>query len=642
MTSTPTGPTHENERYAAFEGLPCGVVVTDPDHRIEFLNQPLRQLLGYDGAAQPDPRYFLDLLSLGGKLFFETHHQVTMKLEGNVNELTYEMVCTNGDRRPVLINGRTDPAGYVYVVFPSTNRSQYEHDMNVARIKAEEASQAKASFLSSMSHEIRTPLHAILEAGNFLLKDNPREDQLQFIRMLRGAGINLLAVVNDILDISKLESGVATLDPRPTSLLQVARQVEMIYQPQCNRKGIELRTRLSAPKIPLLLIDGGKLTQVLSNLVSNAVKFTDRGHITIGIDFAGGQDRHRVNFTVRDTGMGIPADKLSTIFDPFVQANRTIHAEYGGTGLGLAICQRILNAQGSELRVDSTPGEGTVFSFDLELAEAKNSTAPSDGSRRGTDGELPPLNHLRVLNVDDNRANLLVNARYFSEWNLNFDQFTSGEEVLEALEENTYNVMLVDLRMPDMNGYELARRIRTHTNPAVRDVPLIALSASASREVSAKMLDAGINGLVVKPFEPAYLHHLIQRYGEQSIEQLAPGYTRVATPDHHYDFSEVRKIFAGDQADYRNFLDVVRLDVIEAGETIRVISRNFSAKEFGELRHKMLSTLRVFLLAEMTEQFDQAVTALKAEDRVRFLVIAETLARQLTTFELALEAEIAH
>lgn len=629
----------ERSNYAL---LPCGVVCTDLHHRIRYVNPYLLDLLDQEEQQLVGQRSFVDLLSIGGKLYFETYFVPALDLDGQVKETNFEVVAKSGHRYSVLVNVKrqdTPWEGFVYVVFPCADRREYENELKRARTEAEQIAKARTTFVSSMSHEIRTPLHALLEAGNFLLKDDPRPDQLEFIQVLRQAGNSLLGIVNDILDISKMESGMMTLDAHPFHAEQLIGQVIQTYRPQCRERNVDLRAQLPLHNIPLLVVDTGKLLQVLNNLVSNAAKFTREGEIVVQLVHKEFQGRHELNFTVRDTGVGIPADRLEAVFDPFVQARNSTEANFGGTGLGLAICQRILAAYGSELEVTSKEGQGTEFSFSLHLQVATEEQRRADQRTIRTKEDLAPLNHLRVLNVDDNRANLLINARYFKEWKLDFDQVSSGKQALEAIAAERYDLVLLDLRMPDMDGYELARRIRQSTNPEVRMLPLIALSASASKEVSAQMLDAGINGLVVKPFEPDYLHYMIRVNGERGIEQRKSGVLQVPAADLPVNYDQVRAIFAGDVEDYRNFLAIVHTDMVEAAKVLRNCCQSFSRKDFGELKHSLISTLRVFELDHVTEAFERAATALVEEDRLRFLVETNQLIDNVEAFDRALVLE---
>ena len=621
---------------AHYDRLPCGVVRTNARREIVYVNGKLTEWIGQPIENLIGKRRFIDLLSMGGRILFDTHHRTRLELEGEINEIQYELNTAAGGRRPVTVsaNKLPDDEGYLYILIPYDDRKKHEQELREAKEAAEAADLAKFTFLSTMSHEIRTPLHAIIEGGNFLLKENPREDQAELIVALRAAGRNLLSVVNDILDVSKLQSGNLELSPRPFHLRDVIQHIRETYEHLCRQKGVDLRVEYQDKDVPMLMGDAQKISQVLNNLVSNAAKFTASGEIVISVDHQQDADLHQFFFNVQDTGPGIATDRLTAIFKPFTQASARVNGEFGGTGLGLAISQRIVQAHQAELLVVSEEGKGATFSFSLELPAASEEDIRSVAPAFRQPEELAPLNHLRVLNVDDNQSNLMINARYFSEWRLDFEQYSSSLDALQALEERHFDLVLLDLQMPDIDGYELARRIRSNPNPEIATLPLIALSASASRDVNARMLAEGINGLVLKPFEPTYLHHLIQRYGEnrKGSFNLTEMTVSNAGKMSAVDFSEVEDIFAGDVVDYRNFLQQIITDMDEAETVLNHCTHHFDEKKFRELHHNMLSTMRVFRLTDMQADFKTVKSYLKRKDKIRFFAGAESLSRDVQRF----------
>ena len=600
--------------------LPCGVITTGPGGKITHANRPLLDWLGYTAEEIVGKRRFTDLLSIGGKLFYETNHAPRLDLRHEVRELSYEMVDRHGERYPAMVNsrplGEAPDGGHIFAVYRFEERRMYEEQLRDAREKAEAADRAKATFLSTMSHEIRTPLHAILEAGNFLSREPLNANQLELVTILQTAGGNLLTIVNDILDISKFESGKMTLDVapfRPTDLLE---QVEMTYRRLCEQKGVELRIHYSGREAPLLLGDATKITQVLTNLVSNAVKFTAGGTIDVRLDLRPDGDHHFADFSVQDSGIGIPADRLEQIFEPFTQAEDDTFINYGGTGLGLAICRRILSACGSRMQVTSQEGRGTTFSFRLRLPLASARDAAQHVSSTYQPEWMPSLSHLRVLNVDDNKANLFINARYFREWDLNFEQVTTGREALELLGKEAYDLVILDLKMPDMNGYELAGHIRNHPAPSVRQLPLIALSASASRMVSERMREAGIDKLVVKPFRPTHLHRAIEELGKKRLRL------------HSDPLREVDLLFQ-DPTEKAQFLDIVRADLVTFIQQLEPLAQRGAAEEFEDAIHRMVTTLGMLDGKHILVDLEHAHRLLVREDRHRALELVRESAEAL-------------
>jgi len=478
-------------------------------------------------------------------------HFTRLELEHEVLELQYDMVAKDGRKVSVTMSAKKllEPVeSYNYIFLPFDDRKKLEQDLRAAKEAAEAADRAKSIFLSTMSHEIRTPLHAIIEG-------------------------NLLAIVNDILDISKLQSGQLTLNAQPFYMQDLLRTIKNTYQPLCEKRKVSFKVTYKNGLPPLLLGDAVKIKQVLDNLVSNAAKFTTEGEVEVIVSHQPAGEDLELTLSVQDTGPGIAPNRLKAIFEPFTQASSKIYNRYGGTGLGLAISQRVVAAHESELEVRSKEGEGTSFTFTLQLPLAGEEQTPENyNSPFRLAEELNPLCNLRVLNVDDNRSNLMINARYFREWQLNYEQFTSPREALTALDTEDFDLALLDLRMPDIDGYEMARRIRANPRPEIANMPLIALTASASSNITPEMMEAGFSSLVPKPFDPSHLHHLIEQYCEAPLTKSRIKSTKEqtvsATPDTTFDFSEVLSIFEGDPEEYRSFLRQIVADMQEAKQEV--------------------------------------------------------------------------
>jgi signal transduction histidine kinase len=249
-------------------------------------------------------------------------------------------------------------------------RKEYEDALSEAKEKAEQTSKYKSEFLSSMSHEIRTPLNAIIGLADILLKRNPREEQIKIFRMLKNSGDNLLTIVNDILDFSKVEAGKMELEETVFNLIETGKEVVQLFHEKAENKKIKLLFEANSDLPAMIMGDQGKIRQVLTNLVSNSIKFTSTGHVDMSIQLVNKEDkRYTILFSVSDTGIGIEADKLSLIFESFAQAGQDTARKYGGTGLGLAIVKRLINLMGSEIYVESEPGNGSRFFFTLLVEE---------------------------------------------------------------------------------------------------------------------------------------------------------------------------------------------------------------------------------------------------------------------------------
>ncbi|WP_457446218.1 response regulator [Roseateles sp. P5_E4] len=413
------------------------------------------------------------------------------------------------DRRGRLVN-------VVQMLVDVTERHRAEVDLVRARVAAEAASQAKSDFLANMSHEIRTPMSGALGMLNLLLRTELSPRQLDYAAKARTAAQALLAVINDVLDFSKVEAGKMELDPHRFELSDFMRELAVILSANVGAKDIEVLFRLD-PRLPSALVgDATRLRQVLLNLAGNALKFTERGEVVLGLSLlgeTGGQARLR--FEVRDTGIGIAADKLDHIFAGFSQAEQSTSRRYGGTGLGLAISRRLVALMGGELRVDSRVGEGSRFHFDLLMATAPAERGEPDTAQRG----------LKVLIVDDNPMAREVLQGIGASLGWDCDLAASGEQALDVVHEAAergephYELILMDWRMPGLDGWETSRRIRASHES---DAPVIIMVTAHGRELLAERSEQDIQGLggyLVKPVTASMLHDAV---AEATRGQPAP------------------------------------------------------------------------------------------------------------------------
>lgn len=373
---------------------------------------------------------------------------------------------------------------------------------------AEAANRAKSVFLANMSHEIRTPLNGVLGMAELLLLARKLDaEQESHALTLRKSALSLMGLLNDLLDIAKIEAGKFELDRSPFPLADCLRDIASLMGGLARERGLEIKTAIDTGGL-VVLGDQARLRQVIINLTSNAIKFTSRGVVTIRASAKPtGRDSARIAIAVEDQGIGISPEERTRIFDAFEQASKTTHLEYGGTGLGLSIARELVQKMGGALQVDSEVGRGSIFHFEIELPLA--ATAPSDPSSHPATAVPPLPQNLRILLCEDNLINQKVAARMLEMLGHSVTLARDGKESVALFSQSPFDVVLMDLMMPEMDGTEAARSIREFE--LGRRTPIIALTASAFREDVERCLAAGMDGYVSKPFVQAALINEIHR-----------------------------------------------------------------------------------------------------------------------------------
>jgi signal transduction histidine kinase/ActR/RegA family two-component response regulator len=378
-------------------------------------------------------------------------------------------------------------------------------DYSEAKEKAEESTKLKEAFLANMSHEIRTPMNAIIGFSDILSKGNLAEKEMEYVRTIKTAGENLLTIINDILDISKIEAGMMTFEEHTFSVKDIFKSLSVMLMGKAREKDLELVFSCHKAVPNSLLGDPTRLTQIIINLAGNAIKFTQKGKIEVGVEvLLAEQDVIWLEFTVKDTGIGISQDKLVHIFERFRQAESHITRKYGGTGLGLSIAKQLVELLGGKLSVESVFKEGSVFRFSIPYkrsVEVVETTAES-----GSKYNMEALTKLNILLVEDNQLNVKLINSLFSEYNLNLEVAENGSVGIEKLKEGQFDIILMDMEMPVMNGYEAATVIR---NDLKNRIPIIAMTAHAMAGERERCLSLGMNDYISKPINANLLFEKI-------------------------------------------------------------------------------------------------------------------------------------
>lgn len=501
-----------------------------------------------------------------------------------------------------------------------THKKKVDNEIREAKVFAEKSAKAKTIFLSNMSHEIRTPLNVILGLTSILQKSefsNPEVDQKN-LDGIQFSAENLLVLVNDILDFSKIEAGKLTWQKTDFNIIELITNISRGFRIKANEKGLIYKTSID-PSIPKFIIgDQFRLNQILTNLLGNAIKFTKKGEISIDIKVEKKEsDTITLHFSVKDSGIGIPQDKLDNIFSSFYQVHEPGKNKNEGTGLGLSISKQLIELQGGSLQAESTPNVGSNFAFSIaykisKLKSLKQATGPTTKTNISQD-----VSGMRVLIVEDNKMNQFFIKQVFSNWNIKADIAENGKIALEKLDGNAYDLILMDMHMPVMDGPETTTQIRNSSDPNVKNIPIVACSADVFPESKKMAIESGMNFYLTKPISENALEELL--FSLKSIIKRPPPLSKESismesehtssTAGNLCDLSSLYETFSGDKETVLTVLaifleetpiDYAKLQLAVKEENLQVIS---------EIAHKLKSSFKTLGISDkalILEQMEQS------------------------------------
>jgi PAS domain S-box-containing protein len=497
------------------------VIIANERARIDWVNEAFCRLFGHS-ADEVRGRRPNEML-LGPESNAETVAAVSSSVQRGEG-WKGELVVYHRSGRPAwvelevqpLLDARGRTTRFMAILTDISERKKSEQELVRAREAALEASRVKSQFLANMSHEIRTPMNGMIGSAHLLLQTPLSAEQREYTDAISTAGRVLLDLINDVLDISKIEAGRLELEHAPFSLRQLIEETQTSFRPLVQRKGLSLVATF-APDLPARHIgDPVRVRQIMTNLLGNAIKFTASGGITIGLQRnADGT----VYGTVRDTGIGIPPDRHAALFEPFVQADGSTTRRFGGTGLGLAITRQLVRKMGGSIWFDSDIGEGTTFHFTLALTEAPGLLEEPPSPAPAPAGPLPAV-RLDILLAEDNPVNAMVARRMLEKEGHKVTLAVNGREAVVAATAHEFDVVLMDVQMPLLDGLEATRQLRRAARPEQRRLPIIALTANAMKGDRDLCFAAGMDAYLSKPLDPVALRRTVLELGRRSNDHF--------------------------------------------------------------------------------------------------------------------------
>lgn len=459
--------------------------------------------------------------------------------------------------------------------------------------KAESADKMKSAFLATMSHEIRTPMNAIIGLTNLLLQDEPRADQQEGLHLLKFSGQHLLAIIDDILDISKIEAGKLTLEIIDFNLKDLIDKIIKMLKAKADAKSIGLRYYFADHLSAVVKGDPVRIGQIINNLVGNAIKFTEKGSVDVTVSCDPASDALGYLFSIKDTGIGIEPGVINKVFESFSQASNETTRKFGGTGLGLTITKNLLLLMGSEIEVESKPGMGSVFSFVLHLPKGITSEHLVE--------TITPSEHspdIEILLVEDNEVNQLVATRYLKKWGMRVVVASSGKEAIDLVNGKSFKLILMDLQMPGMDGFEATRIIRAQNESYFKTVPIIALTASVTGSVKSDTIAAGMTDFIAKPIVPEELFSMIKKYA-RNIKLIQREYLPEASRLSLQQFTE------GDSDYKKQLIEQISQNIKELIEVTRSSIQHGNADSYNRIVHKLSTTIRILNIPDFTQIIEE-------------------------------------
>jgi PAS domain S-box-containing protein len=597
-----------------------GLTEMDNDGLIQYANLLFCKMSGYNPEELLGKKAELLFSSPGNKDLIKEKSLLWRKGISDAYEI--EVRNRNGEVRWWLISGAPryndsgELVGSIGIYLDFTDRKKLEFDLYEAREQAEQSARTKEIFLANMSHEIRTPMNAILGMSHQLKKTSLNETQYSFLNTILTATDHLMVVINDILDMSKIQAGMLSLESIGFNLKHLITHTKEVILPKALEKGITLNIDVDEGISKVLIGDPHRLNQILLNLLSNAIKFTERGGISLCCKLLDATSEWQsVYINIKDTGIGMDEDFMSNLFEKFAQEDKSIARKYGGTGLGMAITKQLIDLMNGSIDVKSKKGSGTEVSINIRFPIGLPADVPEV---KETLSNSSILNGLRILLVEDYELNRLLVRELLRQYKVRLSEAANGADALKLLLKESFDLVLMDIQMPVMSGMEAIEIIRKNLK---MDIPVIALTANAIKGENKRCIEAGMNAYISKPFSETELVNMIADcitpdkiyHSNKSIQESIPpdSYTLPDTTPSPinllsgqkqlFNLARFEKIAGGDRVILREMIDAILSELPASIEEIRKAYNNHDFAGIGEWAHTMKPTILMLEISSLQE-----------------------------------------
>jgi signal transduction histidine kinase/CheY-like chemotaxis protein len=511
-----------------------------------------------------------------------------------------------------------------YLIDQGQRQQNLIKTLDASEKKLKAASKTQEQFVTNMSHEIRTPMNAVLGFTGLLQKTNLDKNQQEYVKSIRSSAENLLTIINDILDLSRIESGMMHIEKIPFNLREMLHSLVTMMDVKAKTMNLYLRTDIDDSIPNILKGDAIRLTQILLNLLTNALKFTHEGGVTVHVEGVNKtEEAVLIRFAIEDTGIGIEQEKQKHIFERFQQAHPETTRRYGGTGLGLAIVKQLVEIQNGSISITSEPGKGSVFTVTLpyEILNENEITSAGSSNELATESLTPGI---KILVAEDNQMNQKLIQYLLKQWQIDFDIVENGNEVIEALKErsNGYRMILMDIQMPEKDGYTATEEIR---NDLKSSIPIVAMTAHALAGEKEKCLAAGMNDYISKPLNEEQLYRLINKYSKSNSRNAAPV----------IDLKYLKTLSKGDKTFEENMIRSFSVQLPAELSELKAAIGQRDYKKIASVAHNLKSTVSYMGLNEVTSILQQIETETEKQNGVESLTDKFELIN--TTCQLALK-----